>query len=207
MEIAAKFANILGNPTEDQKVLIDAIKGLLQDMNKVEKEEAEAGTNPELKKASDNLIQMVANILLAQAIPDLLKEGDIHGIKGIFKELDTVKTRIMREYEAATTPYYDKIKKDIMKNVNVLQLNNVISNTLAEEELRNMPRSNIDIIIAKLKKLEKRSFEEDYILQQESKYRKDYLDPNKKKLEDDMKGILENVTKKLNRTLEDVAKK
>ncbi|MCX5686557.1 MAG: right-handed parallel beta-helix repeat-containing protein, partial [Candidatus Omnitrophica bacterium] len=47
MEIAAKFANILGNPTEDQKVLIDAIKGLLQDMNKVEKEEAEAGTNPE----------------------------------------------------------------------------------------------------------------------------------------------------------------
>ncbi|MCX5686556.1 MAG: right-handed parallel beta-helix repeat-containing protein [Candidatus Omnitrophica bacterium] len=203
-ELAMALASILNNPTEDQKVVLKGITALLTDISKVA---PESGQSLELFKAQNELLQMVVNTLLSQAIPDLLKEGDISGIKGIFEKLDIQKSKIMLDYQTYTTPYYESVKKDLIKNMSALQLNNVLLKGMLEEELKNVSRSDIDIIIAKLKKLEKKTFETGYILQQEAKYRKDYLDPNKKKLEDDMKGILQDATKKLNRTLEDVAKK
>jgi len=199
--VANILAGILANPTDDQKILIDSLKGLIQDLNAVEST-TEAGVNPELKKASDSLIQMVANILLAQGVPDLLKEGDISNIKGVFKELDAVKGKLISEYNVSTTPYYDNIKKDIIKNISSMQVNNAFSRTLTEEELKNLPRSEIDKVIQKLKKIEKRSFEAEYIVQQEYKYRKEYLDPSRNKFEEGMKSILRTVTSKLNAALE-----
>ena len=187
--------------TEDQKALMDTISNFLKDMNDIEEG---VGENPELKKASDNLIQMVANILLAQAIPGLLKEGDLSNIKGTFDELNSNKARIISGYMESTKPYYEEVKKLLEKNANALNLS---LGGILEKELREAPRSEIEKVLAKIRSKEKRSFEEDYILQQEAKIKAKYIDPSKKKLEDDMKVILQDATKKLNRTLEDVAKK
>ena len=52
-----------------------------------------------------------------------------------------------------------------------------------------------------------RTFEEEYLLQQEAKYRHDYLDPNKKKLESDMKGMLNNFTGRIGEVLKNAEKK
>jgi hypothetical protein len=195
MEIATKLASILANPTQDQQIVIDSLTSLLSDM-----QQKESGDNPELQKASSDLLAAVANVLLAQAIPDLLKEGDISNIRNIFSQLDSGKSRILQDYKQSTKPYYDEVKKIIERNAGALDTQMDLKKLLQKE----VPRSEIDKILEELKNKSKRSFEEDYILQQESKLKEKYIDPNKKKLENDMKQMISDVTKKLSATLEAV---
>ncbi len=204
MENVSKLIDIFNNPTDDQKVVIDVAAGLVKEIEDVIGKDA--NSNPELKKATDELLQAVANILLAQAIPDLLKEGDLSSIKGIFSNLDTAKTKIMLEYNEATKPYYDEVKKMIEKNSEALYASNILQKNPLQKELEKLPPSQIDRIIAKLKAKEKRTTEEEYILQQEAKYREQYVEPNKKKLEENMKNMLQDFTKKLSMTLETTKK-
>ena len=193
------LVNILNNPSSDQKIMIDSITLLLQDVNKVE---VESGTSPELTKAQNELIQMVAQVLLAQAMPDLFKAGEMAGMKDIFKDLDTQKTKVMLDYQTTTTPYYESIKKDLAKNMAILQMNNIFSKGMLEEDLKNASRSDIEKIIEKLRKTSDKFREKDYILQQEAKYREKYLDPNKKKLEADTRVMLNDFTRRLSERLE-----
>jgi Ca2+-binding EF-hand superfamily protein len=181
-------------PTQDQQVVIDSITSLLSDMSDIEK----PGDNPELEKASSELLAMVANVLLAQAIPDLLKEGDMSNIRNIFSQLDSGKSKILSDYVQSTKPYYDEVKKIIERNAGALDTQMDLKKLLQKE----VPRSEIDKILEELKRKSKRSSEEEYILQQESKLKEKYIDPNKKKLEEDMKEMLSDVTKKLSATLE-----
>ena len=206
VETAIKLAGILHNPTEDQKGILDVIKSLLADMGKIQNEQT-AKANPELVKAQNDLLQAVANILLAQAVPGLLKQGDIANIRAIFSELDTQKNRVMLEYAKSTKPYYDSLLKDLSRNMAILQLKNILSGNMTKDELDKLPPSELDKILEKIKKLKDKSFEEEYILQQEAKYRKDYLDPNKKKLEDDMKDMMKDFTGKISDVLKNTDKK
>jgi DNA-directed RNA polymerase sigma subunit (sigma70/sigma32) len=152
---------------------------------------------------------VAASILIAQAIPDLLKEGDIANIKAIFIELNTSKASIMLGYQKSTKPYYDEIKKLLSKNIALLQLNDIISKGILEKELATLEPSEVDKILNKMRKAEKKTFEEEYMLQQEAKYRNQYIDPNKKLLEENMKLMMKNFTGRLSKVLEstNVAKK
>ena len=197
------LSGILNNPTREQKEILEAAEAILKDINNVL---GESGQSPELTKAQNELIQMVANVLLAQAMPDLLKSGEMAGIRDVFKDLDTQKTKVMLNYQTATKPYYESIKKDLTKNMAILQLNNIFSKGMIEAELKNASRSDIDKIIQKLRKSSDKFFEKDYILQQEAKYRANYLDPNKKKLEADTRTMLNEFTKRLSEKLEQAKK-
>ena len=188
---------------ENQKIILESMSAILKDANKVEQE---SGTTPELTKAQSELLQMVANVLLAQAMPDLLKSGDMAGIKDVFKDLDIQKNKVMLDYQTQTQPYYESIKKDLSKNMAILQMNNIFSKGMLESELKNASRSDIDKIIEKLKKTSDKFFEKDYILQQEAKYREKFLDPNKKKLEADTRTMLNEFTKRLSEKLEQAKK-
>ena len=199
-EIAKALANILSNPTEDQKVITDVLKALLKDTEKAA-EDAAAKGNPELKKAQDDLLQAVANLLLAQAMPDLIKKGDIAGIKTMFSDLDTAKTKLMNDYAKSTRPYYDNMLKDLARNLAMLQLKNILNPNMSKDELEKLPPSELDKILEKIKQQKDKAFEEEYLLQQEAKYRKTYIDPNKQKLEEDMKNMLNDFTKKINGAL------
>jgi len=201
VEAAARLASILNNPTEGQKVIIDSIKALLIDMDNI------ANQSPELKKASDDLLQMVANILLAQAVPDLLNKGDVSNIKAMFSELDTQRNKIMLEYAQSTKPYYENMIKDMAKNMAMLQSKNLLNPNMSKDELSKLPPSELDKILDKIRNMKDKSFEEKYLLQQEAKYRQDYLDPNNKKLESDMKGMLKNFTGRINDVLKSSEKK
>ena len=90
--------------------------------------------------------------------------------------------------------------------MSAFQLKNVLSGSMTKEELEKLFRSEIDKILEKLRQAKERSFEAEYILQQEAKYRKAYLDPSKKMLDARMKGLLESFTKKLSGALEGVKK-
>jgi len=203
--VMAILAGILRNPTTDQKVMLDSVKALLNDINKVE--DASDKQSPELKKASDDLLQMVANILLAQGVPDLLKSGDVSNIKSIFQELDATRAKIMLEYSTATKPYYDNIIKDLAKNIAMLQSKNLLKPDMTREELSKLSPSELDKILEKIRSMKDKSFEEEYILQQEAKYRQAYLDPNKKKLEADMKDMLNSFTGRIGDLLKAAEKK
>ena len=203
---AMNLASILHSPSEDQKAILDVIKALLVDTDKTEKESGK-NVNPELKKATNDLLQAVANILLTQAVPGLLKEGDMSNIKGIFQELDTQKNKIMLDYAISTKPYYDNMLKDLAKNMAMLQGKNLLNPNMTKDELTKLPPSELDKILEKIKNMKDKTFEEEYILQQEAKYRQTYLDPNKKKLESDMKDTLNSFTSRLNDVLKTTDKK
>ena len=205
MNRASVLSAATKNPADEQKVIMDSVKALLTDVNKVEKESGNIA--PELKKAENDLLNAVANILLAQAMPDLLKKGDIANVRAIFSELDSSKGKIMLEYAKSTKPYYENMLKDLAKNMAILQLKNILNPNITKEELAKLPPSELDKILEKMKKEENRAFEEEYLLQQEAKYRKAYLDPSKKKLEDDMKGMLTDFTGKINDVLKATERK
>ncbi|MDP3730481.1 MAG: hypothetical protein Q8R14_03035 [Candidatus Omnitrophota bacterium] len=198
MEIAVMLASILKNPTEDQKMILDAVTSLLNEVNK----QSDGSESPELKKAQDDLLQVAAAVLIAQAIPDLLKEGDVANIKNIFSELNNSKGKIILDYQGSTKPYYDELVKELSKNMSILQLKNILSNNMTDEELAKLPRNEIDKIFEKLKQAKDKSFEAEYLLQQEAKYRKAYIDPNKKVLEENMKAMMRDFTQRLSKTLE-----
>ena len=135
MSVALALANILKNTTADQKAILDAVESLLADMKNVQDK---AGANPELNKAENDLLQMVASVLLAQGVPDLLKEGDIAGIKGIFRDLGQSKDKIMLDYALSIKPYYSNIVKELTTNLAMLQLKGMLSKKMTEEELKNL---------------------------------------------------------------------
>jgi hypothetical protein len=196
MKIASILASILTNPTEDQKLLIDSITSLLSNVDKLEKE-GKGAASPELKKATDDLVQMVAALLITQAIPDLLKEGDAANIKNTFTDLNDRKTKIFLEYNEMVKPYYDEIKDLLAKNMALLQLNNIIAKNMMENEIAKLDPSELGKIIDKIRKLEKKSFEEDYILQQESKYHKKYMESANKILGEKMKLLMKDFTRRI----------
>lgn len=197
--IIQTLANLLNNPTDDQEKLLDILESLVAES---EKAQAEASNPAAIKQAEDALLQVVAAALLAQAIPDLLKEGDISNIKLIFMELDKKKEAILTEYKESTRPYYDEIVKEISKNMAILKFKGMISNDMMEDDLRKILPSEIMKIIDKIRNSNDKSFEEEYMLQQEAKYRKKYLDSNRRLLEERMKGLLKDFTKRIFSTLE-----
>jgi len=200
MSIALALANILKNPTEDQKLVIDAITSLLKDIANAE---GDGGKSNELTKAENDLLQMAAAVLLAQGIPDLLKEGDVENMKGMFKDLGASKDKVLLDYKDSIKPYYNNIAKEIAANIAVLEIKGIVNKKLTEEELRKMEPREIDRILESIRKSNDKSFELEYILQQDSKYRKEYLNPSKKLMEDHMKLILGSFAKKLSDALED----
>jgi len=192
--------------TDDQKSMIDVTKAILTETSKLTGKEG-VGPNADLKRAQDNLLQAVANILMAQAVPDLLKQGDVSNIKSIFQELDQTRAKIMLDYSTSTKPYYENMIKDLAKNMAMLQGKNLLKPDMTKEELLRLPPSELDKILEKIRSMKDRTFEEEYLLQQEAKYRHDYLDPNKKKLESDMKGMLNNFTGRIGEVLKNAEKK
>jgi hypothetical protein len=72
---------------------------------------------------------------------------------------------------------------------------------MSKDQLEKLPPSELDKILEKIKKQKDKAFEEQHLLQQEAKYRTTYIDPNKKKLESDVKEMLNDFTQKINGTL------
>jgi len=200
MNLATALANILKNPTEDQKLIIDAITSLLKDLANAK---GEGGKSDELTKAENDLLQMAAAVLLAQGIPDLLKEGDVENMKGMFKDLGASKDKVLLDYKDSIKPYYNNIAKEIAANIAVLEIKGIVNKKLTEEELRKMEPREIDRILESIRKSNDKSFELEYILQQDSKYRKEYLDPSKKLMEDHMKDVLGVFAKRLSDALKE----
>jgi hypothetical protein len=199
-ETMATLANMLNNPTEDQMLVMDSVQALLIDLKKAGEDKTEAASA--VKKAQDELLQVVANILIAQAIPDLLKEGDMSIIKNIFRELDSQKAKLLFEYDEAVKPYYSEMKAVISSNMAFLQMNNILSKTIIQEELKKLEPSEVDRIIEKIKKLQSSSPDAASMLRQESGLRSKYINPNKKVFEDRVKQMLEGFTARLSKILE-----
>ena len=193
MEIAMILANILQNPTEDQKLIIDVMESIMNEARKLKEETGDE----ELKEASDDFTEMVATALLAQAIPDLLKEDDMSNIKSIFKEMDVEKGQILSEYEDSVKAYHSSLVKELAANIATLQIKDLLSKDLTEKELRELPTQRIDEIINKIRNVKDKTITEEQILKHEAKYREEHLTPAKQIFEKNMKTLLCGFTRKL----------
>jgi len=193
MEIAMILANIFKNPTSEQKLMIDVLQELLDEAQKLEEETG----NEDLKKATDDFTEMVATVLLAQALPDLLKKGDISNMKSVFEELDMEKEQILREYKDSVRIYYKSLVEELAANMATLQLKDILSKSLTERELGKLSTQRIDEIVNKIRSVKDKTITEEQILKVEGKYREEYLVPAKRILEENIKILLQGFTKKL----------
>ena len=133
----------------------------------------------------------------------MLKAGDIEGVKGIFKDLGQSKDKIMLGYTQSIKPYYDNIVKELTANMAMLQLKGMLSKKITEEELKELEPREIEKILESIRRANEKTFELEYILQQDAKYRKEYLDPQNKALEEAMKTMLNGFTSMISKALED----
>ena len=193
MELAMMLAAILQNPTEEQKVMLDALESLLNEPKKLEEEAA----SPELKEARDGFTQMVAAALLAQALPDLLKGGDMANMKGLFGKLDTEKSRILLEYQTATKMYHANVVKELTSNMALLQLKGFIDKNLTEDAFAKLSASKLEEIVKNLKSAKDKTVTEQRILKVEAKYRKESLEPAKRALERNMTTLLRGFSQRI----------
>ena len=193
MEIATILANILNDSTSEQKVMIDGLLAMIDEAQKLEEET----NNEELKKATDDFTEMVATVLLAQALPDLLKKGDISNMKSVFEELDMEKEQILREYKDSVRIYYKSLVEELASNIVTLQIKDILSKELTERELENLPTQHIDEIINKIRNQKEKTITEEQILKVEAKYREEYLVPAKRILEENIKTLLQGFTQRL----------
>jgi|GEM_PF-2754452 hypothetical protein len=191
MQAAITLANILENPTADQQAVISAVEGLLTNMG------SEGELSVEAVKAKDQLLSVVASILMAQAVPDLLKSGDVNSIKGMFSELGAAQNQILKSYNESVKPYYEGVEKMLTSNQTIM------SRTMPGKE--KLERSDIEKIIKELQDSLKKgdiSPEEKQMLDEIEKLRKDTLAPEQKKLAAQTKGMMESFTKQLSSVLE-----
>lgn len=200
IEIALLLVKIMKNPTEDEKLMLDAIAALMEEAKNIEEETG----SDELKQASEDLVQVAATVLLAQALPGLLKEGDVSSMKAIFGELNDEKSHILLEYHNAAKAYYTSIVKELASNMVVLQIKDILAEDMTEEKLAKLSFKQIDEIIDKIQKLKERTHTEEYILNKEAEYREKYLVPAMEKLEESMKLLLGAFTQRLFAVLDDV---
>jgi hypothetical protein len=189
MEASYALLSIMKNPIEDQKLVLESIEALVMDVNK----EVGSAVSPEVQKAEEELLKVVAGVLLAQGVPDLFKEEDISNIKGMFKDLGQSKDKILFDYKQSVKPYYSSVVKELAANIAVLQVKGILSKKITEEEFRKFEPREIDKIINDIRKNNDKSFEMEYILQQEGKYRTAYLDPSNKMLEARMTAMMKNL--------------
>ena len=198
IEIAAILASVLSNPTEDQKKVVEVLTGLVEDMANIDGSVGSKG----LTQANNDLIQMFTAILLAQALPDLLKEDDISSVRQIFFELNDAKSQVMLEYKKSIGSYYDSIIKELARNIVILQMKGILSKSMTEDALGDMPRSEIDKILSSIKNISNKTEEEDSILAKDAEYKERYVSSADKTLQENMRILLQSFTQKLNDILE-----
>lgn len=190
IELALMVEDLLRDPSEDQKKLLDIVASLINETGQIKA----LSDDPEMRKAEEELVQTATMAILAQALPGLLKEGDISNIKTIFAEMNKTKEDLLFEYRESARPYYAQMVKEISKNMAILKFKGILSDGMSSEELAKILPSEIMKIIDRIRNSKDKTFAEKYILRQESKYRKKYLDPNRKILEEHMKAMLKDFT-------------
>ena len=193
MEVATMLANIFNDPTAEQEIMVDVLESIMNETKKLEEETGDEA----LKESSDDFTEMVATVLLAQALPGLLKEDDISNIKGMFEELDTEKGQILLEYKDSAKVYHSNVVKELATNIATLQIKDILSKELTEKDLEKLPAHRIDEIVNKIKNREDKTITEEQILKVEAKYREENLIPAKRMLEKNMKTLLSNFAQKL----------
>ncbi len=195
MQMVMMLASIINNPTIEQQEILDVLEALI---SQVQKMAEDTGSAPELEQTSDDFTQMVAAVLLAQALPGLLKEGDMSNVKGIFGDLDREKSNILLQYGQQASRYYELIAEELAANMTTLQIKGLLKkNITAEEELTKLPFDQIDAIVKKIRNAKDKTITEERVLKAEAKYREEHLMPAKRMLEQNMKTLLQGFTKKL----------
>ena len=193
MRVPTMLEGIIMDPTIEQQEMIDISKSLMAVVENIEKET----DNEELKKASEDFTKMVNSVMLAQAIPDLLKAGEMSSINGIFGELSTEKKNILFEYHASVEEYYKSVIKELASNITTLQASYILPKDLTQKEVEKLSAQRIDEIINKIRSVKDKTITEEQILKVEAKYREEYLVPAKRILEENIKTLLQGFTQKL----------
>jgi uncharacterized protein YnzC (UPF0291/DUF896 family) len=87
--------------------------------------------------------------------------------------------------------------------MDALQNSNLLSKELTEKEMEKLPPIELEKIIEKLRRAKAKGFAVEYILQQDAKYRKKYIDPNRATLQAGMKEMLKSFSSRITAIIND----
>jgi hypothetical protein len=102
-EVALKLVSIVKNPTDEQKAILDAVESVIR--------EADAESDKEVKRASEEFVKAVSLVLVAQAIPGLFEEGDFATLTKAMTLAATSQKELYDRYLKDTEGIYDQLAK------------------------------------------------------------------------------------------------
>ena len=206
MVIAMELANIMREPTKEQKVILDAVASLLSEAEKLEEEGA---MSEDLKEAIEEFTLMVATVLLLEERPGLLREEAVESIRDIFSEFGEEKTSIFHAYgeEALVKTYYQKLVKELARDLAALQFKDLISKDITRDKLPELTQKRIDEILGRIRRVKDKTRVEKRLLKEDARYEKQYIKPAQRKLTERLRRLIENYNKKLSDILNKAGEK
>ena len=180
--------------SKEEMEMANGLKAIINDLKKSDG----SSDNSKAKELQDQLTK-IADMMNSSQYNLNAPGRDTRYASGayLFKELNNKKTMLVMKYDKATEPYYDGVRSILIKNIRVIQAISGSAKRVTEEDIKKMPRNEIDKLLEKLRKSSDKTFEMEYILQEEAKYQKKYLEPNLKKFTSDMIEAISGFTEKM----------
>lgn len=122
----------------------------------------------------------------------------------MFLELNLEKDHLLLAYQSSIKLYYDSVVAELAKNINVLQIHNVVSESISKQELEKLPRNTIDKILNDLREIDNETKKVKDILKKESEYREEYVESGKKHPEENLSKVIQSFSQRIYAVLEDV---
>ena len=192
MQTAEALAGIINNPTDVQLVIIEAIEGLIKEQKEDE----------DLTPATDALTEMLVTLLVTQAFPELIKEGDVSGMKLMFAEIGTETKIALSRYQAAVSIYYTNMVEMLAKNMGTLKARGLLPKDItSKEDFARMPHQRIDEMLARIHNMKERTATIKSIITFEATYKK-ALETARMAFEERVEGILKTYASGVLRILE-----
>jgi hypothetical protein len=197
-EMTLKPVSDSSSPSKDMVKVTEALKTIMSDLKKSDA----AGDGPQVKELQDQfakIADMMDSNQYSLNVPG--RDAGYASVAHLFKGLDNQRAVMMMKYVKATEPYYDKVRGILLKNIKIIKAMGGVAKQVTEEDIAKMPRSEIDKILEKMRQAADKTFEMDYILQQESEYKKEHIEPNIKQLKNEMAGAIGEFTEKVSQVV------
>jgi len=193
-QLIGALLGVLQAPNKDQLVAIKSSEEILLVLTDLDVPKSE-----EMKAAETQLVKTVVKILIMQGEANALTQENLAALSKIFADFDAAKISLIMEFERSASPYYDAIKKLLIKNLAAWQLKNIIEKSVTAEEVSDMPWHKIERILKKIRDKADSYPEKDELLREEQKTAETYnIVMSKQILANNIKALMESLTDKLN---------
>lgn len=201
-KIASLLSDILKNPTNNEKEILDFAEKFLGQEDAVnEKNESDISDN-----AEDKIIAALTGIMIAGRI-----EGEqninFSRIKRLFGNFTKEKNSMLALYEQTVSVYYDMVSKEISQNLGGAELSEILLNKLSKEDDARLKRSEIDKYVKELRNKTEKTEAELKLIASIDEMETQYMAPAKELFKTQINSCMERFYSNLTNFMNDIQQK